>query len=749
MASRREPSVLGVRAAARPAAAETAAPARPAMPESVVVRSLHVTLLWALAVAQPLFNLLGDNAVFFAARRATSGQVVGFSLVLAFAPPLAAFALEAVAHRVSRAAGRVVHLALVTILVALIAVQVVKKLDSAPAVPLLAGALLLGALGTWLYARSASLRSVMTWFSPIAVLVFALFLFGSPVHRIVFTSDAAAANVTAKGDTPVVMLVFDEFSGISLMDQHRRIDPVAYPNFTRLVKDGTMYRNFTAPGDETTRVVSSLLTGDMWKPKALPIAADYPHNLFTLLGKTYRMRVSEEASNFCPPNLCKPGDVAGQANGASVGAMLHDAGLVYLHVVAPKSLEHHLTPIDETLGEFEDDAGTKNDAASARAPTTVKPAAKGKPKSNPGRVLANLGGGGRPARFEQWLTSIDASRQRTLYFKHVLLPHVPWQYLPDGRWYRKRPLEYIPGLNGPQSFGDKWLLVQGYERHLMQVAFVDRMVGQLIDRLKAEGIYDKALVIVTADNGESFLHLNHNRHDADPVTFTDIASTPCIIKRPFQHAGGYSDRHMRIEDVVPTIASVLHVKLPWRVEGASVFARPSRIPSDVTVFPIMGKGRPLTIGLQAYDQRVRRAVARKVTTFGSDGKGPGLFGAGPYPKLIGRPVAQLATAPSRGLSARFNVPELLAHVDTHSNFLPVNVTGTVLGAKRGQPLAIAMNGTIVAVGKVAMLAGDAHHYFSFFVPPASLHDGVNQAQVLAVEPQPGGTLRVRSLGQTG
>lgn len=746
MASRRAHSALRVPAAARPAAAAADAPAQPAVPDSVIVRSLHLALLWALAVAQPLFNLLGDNAVFFAARRATPAQIVGFSLVLALVPPLIGLAIEAAAQRVSRPFARVVHLVLVALLVALIAVQAVKKLGSAPALPLVAVALLLGALGTWLYARSAALRSVMTWFSPIAVLVLALFLFGSPVHRIVFTSDAAAANVSAAGDTPVVMLVFDEFSGISLMDQHKRIDPVAYPNFTRLVRDGTMYRNFTAPGDETTRVVSSLLTGDAWKPKALPIAADYPHNLFTLLGKTYRMRVSEEASNFCPPNLCKPGDVGGQAAGASVGAMLHDAGLVYLHVISPKSLEHHLTPIDETLGEFEDDAGTKNDFAPA-----PKGKATAKPKSNPNRVLHNLGGGGRPARFEQWLKAIDGSSRRTLYFKHVLLPHVPWQYLPDGRWYRTHPLEYIPGLNGTPSFADKWLLVQGYQRHLMQVEFVDKMVGQLIDRLKAKGIYDKALVIVTADNGESFLHLNHNRHEADPVTFTDIASTPFIIKRPFQHKGGYSRRHMRIEDVLPTIASVLRLKLPWRVEGQSILAEGAHIPSDVTVFPIMGKGKPLTIGLGAYEQRVQRAIARKVGTFGSDGKAPGLFGAGPYPKLIGRPVANVPTAPSRGLTATFNVPGLLAHVDTKSNFLPVNVTGRILGAaaKQGQPLAIAMNGTIVAVGKVAMLAGDPHHYFTFFVPPSSLHDGANTAQVLAVEPQPGGAFRVHELGRTG
>src|SRR5207248_6042161 len=186
------------------------------------------------------------------------------------------------------------------------------------------------------------------------------------------------------------------------------------------------------------------------------------------------------------------------------------------------------------------------------------------------RVLNELGGGGRPRRFEYWLQTITGSPSRTLYFKHVLLPHVPWQYLPDGRIYRTHAREYVDGINHEESFGDKWLLEQGYQRHLMQVAFVDKMVGRLVERLKQVGIYDKALVIVTADNGESFLHLNHDRHIADPVTFTDIADTPLLIKRPGQTSGGYSDQHVRSFDVVPTIADMLGIRMPWKVEGRSL-----------------------------------------------------------------------------------------------------------------------------------------------------------------------------------
>src|SRR5439155_13755709 len=117
--------------------------------------------------------------------------------------------------------------------------------------------------------------------------------------------------------------------------------------------------------------------------------------------------------------------------------------------------------------------------------------------------------------------------------------------------------DWIKGMSDPPAFGDRWFLIQDYQRHLAQLAFADRLLGELIARLEREGIYDKTLIVVTADNGESFLHKHHHRHTADAVPFTDLASTPLFIKRPFEKHGGYDDRHVRSFDVVPSIAGVL------------------------------------------------------------------------------------------------------------------------------------------------------------------------------------------------
>jgi hypothetical protein len=473
--------------------------------------------------------------------------------------------------------------------------------------------------------------------------------------------------------------------------------------------------------------MAGLMTGDMWHEQALPIAADYRRNLFTLFGKSYRMKVGEEATDLCPVKLC-------HQTGASSSSLFSDAGLVYLHQISPKPLEKKLTPVNETLGKFEDaDADSKltsNDTP-AEASANAQGGVDNKRAHGRDKILNELGGGGRPNRYTRWLRSIDGKVDRTLYFKHVLLPHVPWQYLPDGRMYRKHAKEYIEGVTQAPSFGDKWLLQQGYQRHLMQVAFTDHMVGQLIARLKQTGIYDKALIVITADNGESFLHPNHDRHVADAVTFTDIASTPLFIKLPGQKKGGYSDRHVRTFDVVPTVADAAGLAMPWKILGRSILKK-TPAPDTVAVYREQGKkGEVFRTSLTDYETKSRATIARKAALFRH-----GLYGIGPHPDLIGKSVAALAPGRSGSLHGQINPEEagLLANVDTSASFLPANVTGRISGsgARAGIPLALALNGKIVAVGWSAMLKGDKHVYFAFFAPPTAFVDGRNRAQVFTV-----------------
>src|SRR3954451_11400865 len=704
---------MATEAAGTPAAQPRVSAAPTQARERVPIRGLHLGVLYALAVSQPLLNLLGNNADFFTSRQLTSGKVLWFAFVVALGIPLILYAIDTIAGLISERGGWIVHLVLVFGLFLLFTAQISRKMLSSTAGAIVLAAIFAGLL-TLVYMRSQPLRQIVTYFSPLPILVLLLFLFNTPAHKIVFPGNTAAANVSVKGNTPVVFVAFDEFTGTSLLGPDNKIDAKAYPNFAALTNDGTYYRNYTAAADETTRVMAGLMTGDMWHEHALPIAAEYPKNLFTLFGKNYRMRVSEEATDLCPIKLCPQ-------SGASTSSVFKDAGLVYLHQIAPKPLETKLTPVNETLGKFDADEKLSSNDTPAAGVDNNRPHGRDK-------ILNELGGGGRPARYEQWLRTIDGKVDRTLYFKHVLLPHVPWQYLPSGQMYRRHAQEYVPGINQAPSFGDKWLLQQGYQRHMMQVALADKMIGQLVARLKQVGLYDKALVVITADNGESFLHANHDRHVADAVTYTDIASTPLFVKLPNSHSGGYDDRHVRTFDIVPTIADAAGIRMPWKVEGRSILKAGD--PAPVAVYREQGKkGRIFKTSLPAYERARRAALARKTQVFSH-----GLYGIGPRPELIGKSASALAgTLVPAKATLNSELRKALGTVDTKSSFVPANLAGRISGAPRGTPLALALNGKVAAVGWSAQLKGDKRVYFSFFAPPEAFRDGRNSVKIYRIQ----------------
>ena len=686
------------------------------------VSGLHLGALSALAVAQPLFDLISKNPDFLVARALIGWQVVALGLVLVLVPPLLALGIEALVGLVSRPLRAVVHLLFVALFVALVAISALKDIaPSAGSGVLILVAAVLGVSAAVGYARASGLRSFVTVLSPAPAAFLAIFLFFSPVSDLTFASESAeTANVRSR--VPVVMVVFDEVSTIAFEDGEERIDPVLYPNLAALARDATWFRYATAPTDMTGTATPTILTGSIAERYHPPILSSYPHNLFTLLGRRYRMKVSQEATDLCPRDLCE--DAIGESAAARDRALASDLGLVYLHVIAPEGIERDLPSVSDTLGNFGADTGT--------AKTGGSPGHTGHLE-----VLHELGGG-RPARFESFVGSIDRTSRPTLYYKHSLLPHVPFQYLPDGHRYRTQPHDAIPGLTDAPSWDNDYLLQQAYQRHLLQAGFADRLLGTLLRRLHEKNLYDRALIVVTADNGESFLHRGANRHLATPGTVEDIADTPLFIKRPFQHAGRISDRHVRTEDILPTIADVLGIRMPWRVDGESVFDRSAQIPSNVDVY--MRSGRRLTLSLREFRRRIRASLDRKISLFGEHGESPGLFGIGPHPELIGRTVTSIPRAP---FSADIDDAAAYSSVQLRSDFLPAQLTGTIQdpGPSHAHDLAAALNGRIVAVGQSFRLAGSEAENFSIMLPESAFREGPNSLELLSVT-QDGGSLRL-------
>jgi sulfatase-like protein len=360
------------------------------------------------------------------------------------------------------------------------------------------------------------------------------------------------------------------------------------------------------------------------------------------------------------------------------------------------------------------------------------------------RVLRELAGG-RAERFERWVRSIGRSGRPTFYFKHVLLPHVPVRYLPSGRHYASGPHEVIPGVL--EEFHNRWLIEQAYQRHLLQVGFTDRLLGSVLRRLRKAGLYDKSLIVVTADNGESFGRVG-DRHVITSRNAEDIAVTPLFIKAPYQRRGRIVRRHVRTVDILPTIAHVLHLRLPWPTQGRSALGPAARhIPSAVRLSERSG-GR-VAMSLPTFRRKARSALRRKLRLFGSGDGPPGLYGIGPDPALLATPVALLGVAKRGRVRAVVHDRAALLSVRLGSDFVPTEITGRLLGRGATNPrdIVVAVNGRVAATCRSFPVPGTHREAFSAMVPESVLREGRNQVAVFSVARGRSG-LRLRRLGAT-
>jgi hypothetical protein len=680
---------------------------------------VHLIAIASLAVALPLLDVLGRYPAFFAAHNVTRWGVVAFALVVLLAPGLILFGIEAVVALVHRRAGYVVHLAWVGALGALLALTSVRRLGWAP-VPTFAVSVALGALLAAAYARAGPVRSFCSVLGLAPVVIAFGFLFASKASSLVTAGDPRLWNARAASPVPIVVVVFDALPVQLLMDDDARIDRRRFPSFARFARSATWYPNATTVHENTVFAVPAILDGKVPEDGQEPTVQDHPENLFTLLGNTYDMRVSEEATNLCPVRLCeRPNDRGATAR---LTLLADDASVVYEHMVAPDALRERLPAINDRWRNFRDSPDRWRGPALAA----------------PNQVIARLVGGQRPQRFQTSVDAIVPGRRPSLDFMHVLLPHEPLEYLPTGQRYRAVANS---GLSGPPSYDNPFLTDQALQRHLLQAGFVDRLLGQLIARLRRTGLWDRAMVVVVADHGISFRvkptpappfevgELGYRRK-LTPDNAHDIVTIPLLVKYPGQRHGAIDPKWARTIDLFPTIADVLGIRLPFRVDGRSV--RPPR-PEPTTLRFGRSDGSTITIDRATLERRKTQSLAHQVALLGNTWTAA--YRIGPHPELIGRTAAALPALPPGPLSAAVTDAQQLAHVEPKSSYSPSHIAGTLSGADpNGRELAFALNRRIVSTGRSFAAVGPHRLNFSTILPPGALRSGLNRIDIYQITP---------------
>ncbi len=690
-------------------------------------------LLFALALGQPLLDVLGRNAEFFVAREATAGEILALAAILTLGIPLLLAGVVLVAHALHPRAGAVLHAVLLVVLGAGWSLQLLERGAAGSSVSgllLVAAAVAVGVVVCGALFASPQLRSVARVGLAVPLLVAGLFLLGSPVSRIVMPASVEAAQEGIADPVPIVMVVFDEFPVASLLDRSGDIDAKAYPNFARLAREATWFRNATTVDISTDHAVPAILDGRYSRGDSLPVLRDHPRNLFTLLGDQYAIHSWEPITQLCPVTLCPDQATAGLVD--RWRATAYDLSVVSGHVLLPADLTAGLPPIDQGWSGF-----------AGRQPAGTDPRCAGQ--------LARCGSLNAPVAWadrrrpelEAFLDSLDDRSSRpTLHFLHTLFPHQPWQYLPSGQQYTSSIL--TPGLYRGEWEADDWLVTQGYQRHLLQVGAADRFIGRLRRRLRTAGLYDEALVVITADHGASFRSGQPFR-TLRSDNFGSLGAVPLFIKRPGGVGGGVDDRPVESIDVLPTIADVLDE--PAMAEGSpgvSLLRGPGPRRDRKRV-------RALGVGFRfpADGAALRSVVERKFELFGSENGSVDPYDVAPEgtAQLLERRVGPMPQV--RGVTVRIDDQQRYSGVDPAAAVIPTLVTGRLAGeleASGPATLAVAVNGRIAAVTRTH-LDSDGEGVFRALLPPSALRAGSNEVRLLLVEGAPGSReLRVLAQG---
>jgi len=646
----------------------------------------------------PLLDLLGRNPQFFLAHRSGPADVVLTALAVTAVGLLAGLP-ALLPGRAGRAATGIV----VTGGSAALAVQVFDRLPatetkSAAGILALAGAVVVGALVARTVSRVPSARTVVKYLSVAPVAFLAYFLLSSPAATLVARADTLdPVATTVNRPAPLVVLVFDEFPVAALMDAEGTLRGDRYPSFARLAGDGIWFRNAVTVAQQTDHSVPAILTGLNPPPASIPVAGEHPFNLFSLLSGTYDLRVTETITELCA--ACGSGTGYGYdtRRWRAIGS---DLTVLTGHLLLPASLTDGLPPIDEGWGNFGAASTGKFDTiARFRAQLEADP------RAPLDRLVADIGPAGDRPPF---------------YFVHALVPHHPWQFLPSGQRYLLES-ERSPGTTSTGWGPDPFLVDLGRQRLLLQVGYTDHALGRVLDALDAAGLYDDALVVVTADHGISVRPGVEHQRTITPESVGEIAAVPLFVKLPGNaRAGEIADDRALTVDVVPTVADVLGIDLPWEPDGSSLLALPPRAETTTR-----GPSGSVTYGTDG-SEKLAYAAAIEESFPGGD---PYALAPDGTRALLGRRVDTLDLGESIDADWRLDRPAWFADVDPRADAVPALVRGTV-DLPPGTTVGIVVNGVVAATTRTYDDEGRTRVWA--MIPVTALVPGDNDVDLLVV-----------------
>ena len=274
-------------------------------------------------------------------------------------------------------------------------------------------------------------------------------------------------------------------------------------------------------------------------------------------------------------------------------------------------------------------------------------------------------------------------------------------------------------------------------RHIMQVGFTDRLIGEMMNHLKDNNLYDNSVIIITADHGVSFSR-NKQRRAVSVNNASEILSVPLFIKGHNQKKGVIIDKNVATIDIIPTLSDILKIPLPWRVDGRSAIKK-DFIRKKIKVYTnyIVNFGKTNGIFRPVTDKALLQASRSKTKRFGRDLSFKSITHIGPETWLIGKSLDSLKFIDSKKYFSKINNKQNFLHIERDSDFLPCQISGKIWTNRnrnrRFSPdILIAINGKVAGTAPSKNIAPGKAEFF-LIVDEDSFKNGKNDIAAFLIK----------------
>lgn len=148
--------------------------------------------------------------------------------------------------------------------------------------------------------------------------------------------------------------------------------------------------------------------------------------------------------------------------------------------------------------------------------------------------------------------------------KNHLIERVNKPLAQDGIWWPWHDVGHMSDLD--------WRRSRAF--YYGAIAMVDRIVGDLIQTAKDEGMYDDLTILLVGDQGSMLGE--HGLYDKGPYAYDELMRMPLLIRTPAL-APKIVNRQVSIIDIAPTLTEIMGLKADEDIDGR-------------TLLPLMTKG---------------------------------------------------------------------------------------------------------------------------------------------------------------